>query len=301
VIIMRILKWIGTALGLAALVVPALIGFVWFQGTRVQSGPAEYVALGSSFASGPGVTEHAEGSPALCGRSKDNYPHLLAKARKLALIDVSCGGATTDHVLKGGQYFQRAQIEAITPETKLVTITIGGNNVGYMSNMMAAACANAPELVPRFWKAMGVCKPMSSIEVERKYATLEPSLIEIVRTARQKAPKARIIFLSYQTVVPPAGTCAALHMKEAQAESARAMANRLIETDRQIAASQGIELYDVAALTADHGVCAKDPWIEGVVYPATPFNNGPMIFHTKLKGMQAIAAGLNQYLDRPIS
>jgi lysophospholipase L1-like esterase len=300
-IVRRLFKWMGAVLGLGALAFAALIGFVWFQGTRVQTGLAEYVALGSSFASGPGITEHAEGSPALCGRSKDNYPHLLAAARKLALIDVSCGGATTDHVLRGGQYFQRAQIEAVTSETKLVTITIGGNNVGYMSNMMAAACANAPDLVPWFWKKMGICKPIPPAEVEGKYATLEASMMDIVRTARLKAPKARIVFLSYQAVVPPTGTCAALHMTETQADSARAMAGRLIETNRRVVASLGIELFDVAALTTDHGVCAKDPWIEGVVYPASPFSNDPMIFHTKLKGMQAIAAGLDAHLNSPAS
>jgi lysophospholipase L1-like esterase len=286
---------------LGAVALTALIGLVWYQGTRIQTGPADYVALGSSFASGPGVTEHAEGSPALCGRSKDNYPHLLAKARKLALIDVSCGGATTDHVLKGGQYFQRAQIATVTAETKLVTITIGGNNVGYMSNMMAAACTNAPDLVPWLWKKVGVCKPMPAAEVESKYATLETSMVEIVRVARQKAPQARIVILSYQSVAPPTGTCVALHMTETQADKARAMAARLIETSLHVVASQGVELYDVAALTANHNVCAKDPWIEGVVYPASPFSNDPMIFHTKLKGMQAIAAGLDQYLNKPAS
>jgi lysophospholipase L1-like esterase len=295
----RIAKWIGATLGLCAVALAALIGFVWFQGTRVQSGSAQYVALGSSFASGPGVTQHAEGSPALCGRSRDNYPHLLARERKLALIDVSCGGATTEHVLKGGQYFQRAQIEAITPETRLITITIGGNNVGYMSNMMADACANAPDLVPWLWKKIGGCKPMPPAEVERKYATLEASMAEIMRNARQRAPNARIVLLSYQTVVPPSGTCAVLHLTEQQAESARVMAARLLDTNRRLAASQEIELYDVATLTADHGVCAKDPWIEGVVYPATPFHNDPMIFHTNLKGMQAIAAGLSRFLEAP--
>jgi lysophospholipase L1-like esterase len=297
----RLLKWVGAVLGLGALAFAALIGFVWFQGTRVQTGAAEYVALGSSFASGPGITEHAEGSPALCGRSKDNYPHLLAAARKLALIDVSCSGATTEHVLKGGQYFQRAQIAAVTPETKLVTITIGGNNVGYMSNMMAAACANAPDLVPWFWTKTGICKPMPTAEVERRYATLEASIVEIIRTARQKAPEARIVILSYQSVVPQTGTCAALHMTEAQADSSRAMAARLIETSRRVATSQGVELYDVAALTADHNVCAADPWIEGVVFPASPFSNDPMIFHTNLEGMQAIAAGLDAHLNSPAS
>src|ERR1700712_5265347 len=68
-----------------------------------RSGPAitpgaRYVAMGSSYAAGPGI-DPVEQPRTRCGRSTRNYAHQLAGRRSLTLVDVSCGGATTAHVL----------------------------------------------------------------------------------------------------------------------------------------------------------------------------------------------------------
>ena len=62
---------------------------------------ARYVAMGSSYASGPGVTHAADARDPRCSRSNDNYAHQVARTLQLDLVDVSCGGATTKHVLEG--------------------------------------------------------------------------------------------------------------------------------------------------------------------------------------------------------
>ena len=79
------------------------------EGHKQPGGSGQYVALGSSFAAGPGIAPADDDSLALCIRSAHNYAHLLAKARGLDLTDVTCSGATALHVLEGGQYFQAAQ------------------------------------------------------------------------------------------------------------------------------------------------------------------------------------------------
>jgi hypothetical protein len=63
---------------------------------------------------------------------------------KLSLTDVSCGNATTDNILTTPQKDHPPQIDAVTPDTKLVTITIGGNDVGYVPLLMAAALLPRP-------------------------------------------------------------------------------------------------------------------------------------------------------------
>ena len=68
--------------------------------SSVASG-ARYVALGSSYAAGPGVTHAADARDPRCTRSNDNYAHQIARRLKLELVDVSCSGATTRHVLQG--------------------------------------------------------------------------------------------------------------------------------------------------------------------------------------------------------
>jgi hypothetical protein len=60
---------------------------------------ARYVAMGSSFAAGPGVTAPADTPANRCARSADNYAHQLARKLNLQLVDVSCSGAKTDNLL----------------------------------------------------------------------------------------------------------------------------------------------------------------------------------------------------------
>ncbi|TXI53573.1 GDSL-type esterase/lipase family protein, partial [Mycolicibacter arupensis] len=98
-----------------------------------------YVALGSSMAAGPGIRPSAPGAPRAAGRSARNYPHLVAHALGLDLCDVTFSGATTAHLLSERQRGVPPQIETLNGSEALVTITIGGNDVGYVPLLMAAA------------------------------------------------------------------------------------------------------------------------------------------------------------------
>src|SRR5271163_3786364 len=110
-------------------------------GAGVESGPmsGRYVALGSSMAAGPGIRPHAPGAPFGSGRSARNYAHLVAERLNLDLVDVTFSGATTAHVLAERQRGAPPQIEALDGSEELVTITIGGNDVGYVPLLMAAS------------------------------------------------------------------------------------------------------------------------------------------------------------------
>ena len=99
-------------------------------GTRSWAG-ARYVALGSSYASAPGLGRPIPGSPPQAGRTDANYAHLLAGQLQLSLTDVTSSGATTDDVLWRSQYGQAPQADALAPDTDLVTVTVGGNNIVY--------------------------------------------------------------------------------------------------------------------------------------------------------------------------
>src|SRR5687767_810852 len=103
---------------------------------------ARYVAMGSSFAAGSGIAPSADVPANRCGRSADNYAHQLARKRRLRLVDVSCGGATTAHVL-GPWGELPAQVDALTVDTDLVTVTIGGNDVRYIGRLIAESCKAA--------------------------------------------------------------------------------------------------------------------------------------------------------------
>ncbi|QCC76839.1 hypothetical protein E2C04_05710 [Nocardioides daphniae] len=100
--------------------------------------PSRYVALGDSFTAAPFVPDAVEAEG--CYRSTSNYPSLVAAALRDAagnqpgpeLVDVSCSGADTTHMTRPQttvlQQRVAPQFDALTPETDLVTIGIGGND-----------------------------------------------------------------------------------------------------------------------------------------------------------------------------
>ena len=132
-----ILRRVAVLLGGAVVVIAlAVVLTLAWQGTRKPDTSGEYVALGSSFAAGPGLGARDPGSPLICWRSIGGYPHILAAMTHLSLVDMSCSASTTDHILRGGQVFQGPQLAAIGARTRLVTITSGGNDVGYIGDLM---------------------------------------------------------------------------------------------------------------------------------------------------------------------
>src|SRR5439155_12419484 len=129
--------WHARSIALITFAVVAMVAIAGPASSAQKLRPGDkYVALGSSFASGPMIPDVADQS---CLRSTNNYPRLVAAALKLSLTDVSCGAATTDHIISTPQGAHPLQLDAVTPDTKLVTVTIGGNDVNYtVSNLVCA-------------------------------------------------------------------------------------------------------------------------------------------------------------------
>jgi len=248
-------------LGSAALVVALILSataFVYVQAKRAPTGRPVYVALGSSFAAGPALGSLQSGSPLLCARTEGNYPRRLARLLRLPLVDRSCGGATTAHVLRGGQFFQPPQVDAVNRETRLVTVTVGGNDVGYVGDLslLAARRSDGPFgwVVRRFW---------SGPAETRDYARLHAELVALIRAARARAPAARIVVATYPAILPPRGTCARLGLAADEVASMRVVAARLAATTRAAAAEGGATLVDMDAIGAAHHACAAVPWTNG--------------------------------------
>src|SRR3954466_10700827 len=85
------------------------------------------LALGDSFSSGQGAGSYDRGTTALgnkCYRSRLAWPQLLATRLTLApQRSLACNGATTADVLR--------QIKHISGDPKVITVTVGGNDVGF--------------------------------------------------------------------------------------------------------------------------------------------------------------------------
>lgn len=246
-----------------------------------------YVSLGSSFAAGAGIGPIQPGSPPRCQRNTNNYASLLAQRLGLALTDVSCGGATTAHVL-GPWSELPAQIEAIGADTGLVTIVIGGNDLGYVGGLMMASCRAAANPPP------ARCVPPREPSAE-SYAKVEASMREIARQVATRAPRAQLVFVQYMTLVAD-GPCPGAALPAGDLAISRGVGLRLAEITRRVARDSGALVLDADKLSRNHTVCSADPWSGGMA-GGTGTRQG-MSWHPNATGHAAVADALAKLLTR---
>lgn len=111
------------------------------------------------MAAGSGVVPRDKTAPLRAARSAANYPHLVAQRLGLDLVDVTYSGATTAHVLTDPQNGEPPQIDALDGWESLVTVTIGGNDVGYVPLPTAAALPGGAFGAGARRSAAGIARP----------------------------------------------------------------------------------------------------------------------------------------------
>jgi lysophospholipase L1-like esterase len=273
--------------GLAALVLLAGCAANGASTGRVLQPGAQYVALGSSYAAGAGIGTLQTGSPQRCQRTTNNYPSLLAQRFRLQLMDVSCGGATTAHLL-GPSNELPPQLDALTPSTRLVTVTIGGNDLDYMGALFGGSCRAGVVARP------GPCPPPVQPDAAQ-YDRLEASLTTIAREVARRAPQAHPVFVQYLTAVPET-LCKATTLAPADADSGRAIGRQLATLTARVAAANGALLLPADQMSRNHTACAADPWSHGL-YEGYDMKQGTP-WHPAPAGHAAIAAELAKLLQR---
>ncbi len=283
----RITKAIIAIALLLLIAAAAAVTWIWLQGRQTPHGTPTYVALGSSYAAGTGLGRLQPGSPLLCARSVNGYPQQLARMRGLALVDMSCGGAVTQNVLHGGQFFQGAQLRVISSATRLVTITIGGNDVGYVGDLSMLAARNTNTLFGRlvrlFWKG-------PKTPVERHYGDLHSALMQTLRVIHARAPDATVIVATYPAVLPQTGTCARLGFSAADAQTMLQVSNQLAAITRSATTAGGATLVDMQVLGMQHNACSSVPWTAG-------WTNATLApFHPTVLGAKATAEAISAVL-----
>ncbi|WIM93125.1 SGNH/GDSL hydrolase family protein [Actinoplanes oblitus] len=236
-----------------------------------------YAALGSSFASGPGIAPVVD---VAAMRSGANYPHRLARLLGADLTDLTVSGATTATILA-------EQLPGLPESADLVTVTAGGNDLRYMGSMLHTAWHR---LRPRGIAAKmlaaefpdGLVEPTAA-DVARAVA----GLAEIVDRVRERAPRARVLLVDYLTVVGEQTVPApGVPFEPDEIERFRGIQTTLEEVFVTAAATSGADLVAVSGISRDHGLGAADPWI-------SPFTTDPATTHGSLhpnaRGMAAVA------------
>lgn len=213
---------------------------------------AKYVALGSSFAAGPGIAEQLGG----CGRSDHNYSHLIADELGLTLNNVSCNGATIANILDTPQGDAAAQIEAVTSDTALVTVTIGGNDINYTSSTFACSGKASEEAC-----AANLDQPT----IDAAVSQLPSRLALMLDTVKAKAPRATVVLVTYPRVFPEdARTCSELELSGDDIDYLAGLGEKLEAAFVSASSSREVLIADAYVSEAGHGPCAaSDRWVNG--------------------------------------
>ena len=244
---------------LASLILAATLTAVTAAPAAAAASTVDYVALGDSYSSGVGAT----GQFGLCLRSANAYPGLWAAAHHpRSYQSVACGGATTDDV-------RALQVYALSTRTDLVTITIGGNDVGFASTMIRCTVLDDAG-----------CRAAVTEATDEAQNEVPAKLDATYRAIAGRAPNARVLVLGYPMLFDEAApSCGFAGMSIAKRRAINQGARLLNGVIADRAQAAGFVYVDVTDDFAGHGACAPVAWIHGLeILPPTdsfhPTGNG---------------------------
>jgi lysophospholipase L1-like esterase len=176
------------------------------------------------------------------------------------------------------------QLEAVTSAADVVTVTAGGNDLGYLQGLLQAALSQT--LTRR-----AVSRPLAALlrkpqlpDLAARVAAATDGLASIVDAVRIRAPQARVLLVDYLPVLDAdvADPAAPLRPQDLARglEVAAALSDAYVEAGRR----SGAELVPASAYPRGHGLGSADPWIHDFHLRRLTAS-----FHPNAAGMQAVA------------
>jgi lysophospholipase L1-like esterase len=241
-----------------------------------------YVSLGDSYAAGPLIPVQV---PLFgCLKSNNNYANLTARNLGLTLKDASCSGAETEDMTSPQNVDPDGpnppQFDSLTKRTRIVTVQIGGNDIGFSS--IARDCANATsnEGTP--------CQDRYAHdgrdEISERIQATAPKVAAVLQGIHQRSPKARVFIVNYAAILPDEGPGCwpQMPITDGDVPYVRAKEKELNAMIAAQAAANGAELLDW--YTASIGKDACKPPVIRWVEPVVPVNAAAPV-HPNLGGM----------------
>jgi lysophospholipase L1-like esterase len=250
--------------------------------------PIRYVAMGDSYSSASGVLP-PDPTGVSCTRSLVNYPHDIAAATGAQLTDVTCGAAQTKDYFTSQQPGVAPQLDALTADTQLVTMTIGGNDSNVFIDSIvecgAAGLSTAGQGSP--------CKDKYGSWFEDTIKTTTyPALVKALQAVRAKAPHAKVAILGYPWILPPTVGCFdKMTVAEGDVPYLRSEQATLNDAVQRAAAATGAKFVDMSTVSEGHDACQPigTRWIEPVLQGTNPVIVHPNALGESNMATQAIA------------
>jgi len=244
-----------------------------------------YVGMGDSYSAASGVLPPDPAAPLSCLRSSRNYPHVIANQIGAALTDVTCGAAETTHFFNPQYNGVPPQLNALSQSTRLVTMTIGGNNNGVFINTIlscgTAGLSTAGQGSP--------CRDQYGSSFQDTIRTKTyPQLVNALNAVHRRAPRAKVAILGYPWIMPKAVGCfPTMPVAKGDISYVRGIQWTLNDAIRRAAAATHTVYVNFNQVSEGHDACRPIGvrWIE----PVLPTTN-PVVVHPNALGEAKMAA-----------
>jgi lysophospholipase L1-like esterase len=281
-----------------------------------QATSGEYVALGDSYSSGEGAYDYEEDTDFddrddlwpfnddeedhnRCHRSENAYSQVIADSNDFAggTTFVACSGAVHDdlendnHANTG----EDPQLEALSEETSLVTMTMGGNDLGF-ADVVKDCILNGERGV-----GSDTCQAKHDQRIRELLPQLMEELVARYEEIREHAPNARIVIIGYPQlfVDDPSDNYGNLLFAEDQVWMNQ-VGGDLNAMLAQAADEAGVEFVDPTEAFHGHEIGSDDPWINDLTFGGPGFSIvDPGSFHPNAAGQSAIADLVQDQLEDP--
>ncbi|GAB3653816.1 SGNH/GDSL hydrolase family protein [Glycomyces tarimensis] len=242
-----------------------------FPAASAQAGcfRTDYVALGDSYSSGTGAGSYIDEE---CLRSEVAYPSLLEQDLRGSFDFAACSGAETEDLLAN-------QLGELNWRTDLVTVGIGGNDIGWGNAV--GAC-----LQPESFD----CTPV----IESAEAAIEnelPALLDgVYSEIEERAWRADVYVVGYPRLFSGEATCASAPNvtveEQVRMNEGADVLSAVIEAKAE---EYGFTYVDVRDVFEGHAICDEEPWLLG-------YTGGVESFHPDAEGQAAYYAALTEAL-----
>lgn len=258
------------------------------------SGDTPYVALGDSFAAGP-LVPPADPDATGCMRSESNYPQLLAARYQITNFrDVTCSGAGIHNIVLPQAVHpgpNPPQLAAVDAGTRLVTLQIGGNDIGF-----AELVENCFALVPLGTPCRDRYAPGGVDEISARIRNNRPRMDGVLAAIKARAPQATIYVLGYPSLLPEdlPGCWPLMPYAPADVPYLVGIQKELNAMLSESAAANGAHYVDVYTPSLGRDSCRlpAERWVEPLVLPSS---GAPI--HPNLQGMIGMEAAIAAVVD----
>ncbi|MCL8250150.1 GDSL-type esterase/lipase family protein [Aeromicrobium fastidiosum] len=245
--------------------------------------PLRYVALGDSYSAGAGLLPLDPMASPSCLQSTVNYPHVLATRINASLTDATCSGADTTDYFEPQFSDVPPQLDKLTADTDLVTMTIGGNDSSVFSGAIQACITAAPADL-----AGSPCKNQYGDSFEDTVrGTTYPALVKALTAVQQRSPYAQVLILGYPSILPATTGCYPfVPVATGDVPYLRSLQGTLNDAVRRAASATGATYVDLNGPSEGRDACQPigTRWVEPVIG-----GTNPVILHPNAQGEQALA------------